>query len=201
MERKNYPKYIIIHHSGGLGEDNYASTKHLTAEDINRAHRLRWPDFKSSLGWWAGYHYIVESSGKTTRTRDIFEEGAHTKGHNMESIGICLVGNFNKHPQTGHPIDKPTQEQENALRSLYGAITRQIGAIKPWNIVGHRYFSQTDCPGTGLPDNWARNTILDRATQLSIIQQMLAELVEALRKLKSLKLGGSLMKCEDAARD
>ena len=192
-------KWLCIHHSGGLGVDNFASTQYLTAENVNQAHKKRW-NFKSEIGWYGGYNFFINSNGKITQFRAIGEETMAQKGFNQngEVISICLVGNFQKHPLTGEMVDKPTQEQENALRGLYGAITRQIGAVKPYNIVPHRFFSNssTDCFGTGLPDNWARNTILDRNTQLNFIQQMLVELMDILRTLKLKKLGGSSTPCD-----
>src|SRR3990167_1009718 len=189
-------KWLCIHHSGGLGLNNFASTQYLTAENVNQNHKERW-NFKSELGWYGGYNFFINSKGEITQFRKIGEETAAQKGYNQngEVISVCLAGNFNRLPQTGLLVDKPTQEQENALRGLYGAITRQIGAIKPWNIVGHRYFSQTDCPGTGLSDNWARNILLDRNTQLTLIQQMLSELMDILRRLKAKQLGGSSTPC------
>jgi N-acetyl-anhydromuramyl-L-alanine amidase AmpD len=39
-----------------------------------------------------GYHFIITKDGKIHKGRDINTRGAHTKGHNKESIGICLTG-------------------------------------------------------------------------------------------------------------
>lgn len=35
-------RFIAIHHAGGLGTDNYASTKALTVGHIDNAHKDRW---------------------------------------------------------------------------------------------------------------------------------------------------------------
>ena len=44
-------------------------------------------------GWKdVGYHFIVRRSGTTELGRDVTVPGAHAKGHNAYSIGICLVG-------------------------------------------------------------------------------------------------------------
>ena len=64
---------------------------------------------------WAGigYHAVIDEEGLVMRGRPVFPEtktfwaGAHVRGHNHESIGICLIG-----------IDDFTLEQMSALRSL-----------------------------------------------------------------------------------
>ena len=69
-----------------------------TMEMIDRWHRQR--------GWdCIGYHFIIENGisestskydkerdGKAVMGRDIAIQGAHCKGHNKDSIGICLIG-------------------------------------------------------------------------------------------------------------
>jgi N-acetyl-anhydromuramyl-L-alanine amidase AmpD len=39
-----------------------------------------------------GYHYVIRRSGATEEGRPLEVPGAHAKGFNNESIGICLVG-------------------------------------------------------------------------------------------------------------
>lgn len=70
-------KYIVIHHS--------KSSLKTTAEDIDKWHRAR--------GWAGiGYHFVIEGTGKIVRGREISRIGAHVKGKNTNSIGICVVG-------------------------------------------------------------------------------------------------------------
>lgn len=38
------------------------------------------------------YHYFIRNNGTVNKGRDIFTVGAHCKGHNKRSIGICLSG-------------------------------------------------------------------------------------------------------------
>ena len=52
---------------------------------INRWHLDR--------GWdMVGYHYFIKSNGEIQRGRPDNKMGAHVKGHNRHSIGICLSG-------------------------------------------------------------------------------------------------------------
>ncbi|MCK5639702.1 MAG: N-acetylmuramoyl-L-alanine amidase [Gammaproteobacteria bacterium] len=39
-----------------------------------------------------GYHSVIRRDGTIEKGRDIDISGAHAKGHNKHSIGICLVG-------------------------------------------------------------------------------------------------------------
>lgn len=39
-----------------------------------------------------GYHYFIRKDGKIQKGRDEEIVGAHAKGHNTTSIGICLSG-------------------------------------------------------------------------------------------------------------
>lgn len=39
-----------------------------------------------------GYHYIIDRAGLVMTGRHVDEIGAHAKGYNQKSVGICLVG-------------------------------------------------------------------------------------------------------------
>ena len=39
-----------------------------------------------------GYHYVIELDGTVKKGRPMHRSGAHTKGHNTGSIGVCYVG-------------------------------------------------------------------------------------------------------------
>ncbi len=39
-----------------------------------------------------GYHFIIDTDGTVETGRQVGETGAHVKGHNLHSIGICLAG-------------------------------------------------------------------------------------------------------------
>jgi hypothetical protein len=86
---------IIVHHS----ESEYGD-----ADTIRRWH-------VEGNGWSdIGYHYIIGNAyptwesfsanipvpkvdGRLQQGRPLDEPGAHAKGHNTRSIGICLIGN------------------------------------------------------------------------------------------------------------
>ena len=39
-----------------------------------------------------GYHYLIGLDGTIHLGRDVFKQGAHTKGENKTSIGVAYVG-------------------------------------------------------------------------------------------------------------
>ena len=39
-----------------------------------------------------GYHYVIRRDGTLEEGRPIEKAGAHVKGHNQDTIGVCLVG-------------------------------------------------------------------------------------------------------------
>lgn len=54
-------------------------------DTIRKWHLLRgWND--------VGYHFFIRKDGAIEKGRDVSVVGAHTKGHNHDSIGICLSG-------------------------------------------------------------------------------------------------------------
>ena len=49
--------------------------------------------------------------------------GAHTKRHNLNSIGVCYVGGIGL---DGKPKDTLTDAQKHAFKSAYRTTTRQV---------------------------------------------------------------------------
>ncbi len=139
------PNRIIWHHSA-----NDSSEPQFM--QINDWHKDR--DFPlSSMGFYVGYHYVIEKDGTIKQARKETEIGAHDQGENINSIGICLAGNFN--------LKVPTLEQEISIARLIKEI-RGRHNIPITRIEPHRYDDDTDCPGKLLKDNWAINQYLKR---------------------------------------
>ena len=134
----NTPTKIIVHHSADTQQGDQLAK-------INEWHKHI--EFtQSSLGYYVGYHYLINHAGIVTQTRKDTDEGCHTIGQNLSSIGICLEGNFSE--------EEPTAEQELALGKL---LVEKCGEydIPYQRIFPHRHFSKKECFGTKLPDTWA----------------------------------------------
>jgi len=95
------------------------------------------------LGWTQiGYHYGIELVGQHYEIlmgRMMNEIGAHCKGHNEGSIGICFIGNFD--------LSRPCPEQWELGVKLVKSLIDVLG-IPPCRILGHCYYdSNKTCPG------------------------------------------------------
>lgn len=116
-------KHIVIHCSATK------EGKYFEAEDINRWHKKR--------GWKGiGYHYVVLLDGSIELGRDIRQRGAHVKGFNNHSIGICYIGGLNKHSKAK---DTRTTAQKLALFCLVENLKEQFPNAE---VLGHRDFSE-----------------------------------------------------------
>jgi len=87
-----------------------------------------------------GYHYVIRRDGRIGDGRPVGKVGAHAKGHNKTSIGICLVGGIN---DAGLADANFTIEQYNSLRTLINYLTREFDIGK---VIGHRDVSEKECP-------------------------------------------------------
>jgi N-acetylmuramoyl-L-alanine amidase len=118
---------IIIHCSATpAGRDVHAA-------DIDLWHRRR--GFRA-----IGYHYVVDLDGSIEQGRPEAEIGAHCRGYNAHSIGVCYVGGLDAN---GHPTDTRTPNQRRALRQLVAELRRRYPAA---TIHGHNQFAAKDCP-------------------------------------------------------
>ena len=119
---------IIIHCSA----TNFSSDA--TIDDIRRWHieENGWSDI--------GYHYVIERNAALMKGRPIERVGAHAKGYNATSIGICLMGGLD---DNGHPDFNYPYQQMACLYCLVADLRRtyDINAV-----IGHRDVSGKECP-------------------------------------------------------
>ena len=120
MQKRKHTKGIVFHHS--LSGD-------VTAETITEWHKER--GFET-----IGYHFVIRENGKIEKGRGQEYIGAHMKGHNYHTIGICLVGNFDKH--------YPTIDQYDSAVWLFSDLNRQYG--HHLELLYHRHKNNA-CPG------------------------------------------------------
>ena len=125
MAHKRDIDFIVIHCS--------ASGPKTTAKDITRWHKARhWSG--------CGYHIVIEHDGGVKFGRDINKTGAHVKGHNTGSIGICMVGGIDGNG-TNHKFSK---DQYEALKVVLEGIFLTYGKLA---VYGHNDFNKRkSCP-------------------------------------------------------
>lgn len=101
-------------------------------------------DWHVNFNGWSdiGYHDIIRRNGRIEEGRPLSRIGAHCKGHNRNSIGICLVGGT-RETRPKVPENNFTVEQFKSLQRLLGAYSVQYPDAK---IYGHNEFSSKACP-------------------------------------------------------
>lgn len=203
-------QHIAVHHSGGRGNDKYASTQHLSVADIDRAHKHRWNFRSQMLDHYAGYNFIIEKNGTVTQTRALGEMTAAQYGFNHNTISICVVGNFTKTPM-GSPkgsIDTPTEEQKQALVELIEQLfyareddfvwmpgtTLDLSIYRIWP---HRHFGNTECYGSALSDQWITDLVTAHfAVRITLLYKLLRLYQELINLRKSKNIAGPDYSCD-----
>lgn len=88
-----------------------------------------------------GYHYYIKLDGTIQKGRDINISGAHCKGRNSNSIGICFEGGKK---EDGTKWDSATYEQIQSFNSLFYAL-EDVFCIK-LKLSAHYEYSSKTCP-------------------------------------------------------
>ena len=87
-----------------------------------------------------GYHFVIELDGSVKTGRPLHRIGAHTKGHNATSIGVCYVGGIDIDKR---PKDTRTDAQRKAMDELIVALTMDYPGA---TVHGHNEFAAKACP-------------------------------------------------------
>ena len=130
---------LIVIHCSATRED-----RDFTENALEIAHRRR--GFKG-----IGYHFYIRKNGDIKTTRPIERIGAHAKGYNAHSIGICYEGGLDAN---GRPKDTRTLWQKHSLQVLVKALLADYPDSKA---CGHRDLSP-DLNGNGEiePEEWVK---------------------------------------------
>lgn len=145
-------KRIVIHHTATNVDD---------AMNIHRVHKI-------DRGWKNGlaYHFVISNGSRKAKDGEIHvggrwkgqQDGGHVKRlqWNKESIGICLIGNFETR--------KPTAAQLKSLEGLCRYLSKRTG-IPNAMITTHKrlHVGHTACPGKYFPfDSFIKRMAIKR---------------------------------------
>lgn len=129
---------IVVHHTAGPVNQSVL--------DIHRYHR--------SKGWLGvGYNLLQDKEGAWHEGRGIDKQGAHAFGYNSNSVGICLIGNFEE--------DALSSDRWESLVQMCSFLCLQYG-LEYTDIVGHRELpgASTLCPGKHIDLSALRRAVL-----------------------------------------
>lgn len=141
--------YIVVHNSG-TRQGNAAAFEHY--------HR-----YVRKMPNGLAYHFVI-GNGSSSKDGEIEIGGrwirqiqgghVHSDYLNNISLGICLVGDFNR--------DVPTKAQLEAVDELIKYLRKRVGRIggQPAVVYAHKFINPpqwpTDCPGGRFPYQWLK---------------------------------------------
>jgi hypothetical protein len=134
--------HAITHHSGHQGG---LLTMQNALQSFNNSHKRF--NNQSKTGYWIGYHFLIDYLGNIEQVRDLDEMGSHcsAQGMNKRSIGICLLGNFER--------DVLTEAQKQAWLGLLRKLRVEQGIENFTHHTTHAG-NETLCPGKNIISNW-----------------------------------------------
>lgn len=129
---------IVVHCSATRADRDF------TENDLEVCHRHR--GFNG-----AGYHFYVRKDGSIKNTRPIERPGAHARGYNACSIGICYEGGLDARYR---PADTRTDRQKHSLRVLIRTLLLDYPGCR---VCGHRDLSpDRNADGRISPEEWVK---------------------------------------------
>lgn len=135
---KRRVELIVIHCSASRADRDF------TEHDLEVCHLRR--GFSG-----IGYHFYIRKDGRTVATRPVEKVGAHARGYNAHSIGICYEGGLDA---KGRPADTRTVRQRDAMAALLIELLQRYPGSR---VLGHRDLSP-DLNGNGEiePEEWVK---------------------------------------------
>lgn len=134
---------IVLHYSA-----TYPETP-VTRQIVDRWHRDR--GFREF-----GYHWLIRRDGTLEEGRPEETMGAHVRGYNSGTIGICWAGGLDRKTGPDVGVWNPTDEQTKTMVELIRNIQKRHPSAQ--RVVGHKDLVPTECPGLprgGVEEWWA----------------------------------------------
>lgn len=137
LTKRTRTTHIVVHSAA-----TRARQVEVDRDWIDRVHRKR--GFLT-----IGYHYVIKRDGTVEVGRAEDEVGAHCRGSNSSSIGICMAGGVAEDGKT--PERNFTSDQYAALYALIVGIKERWGNLI---VAGHRDMpgQATACPSFDVSD-------------------------------------------------
>lgn len=93
-----------------------------------------------------GYHYVIYRDGSIHEGRPVEQVGAHCKGYNANSIGVCYVGGIT---EDNKPKDTRTTAQKEAMHRFVGELLAKYPGA---TLHCHNEFANKACPSFKICD-------------------------------------------------
>lgn len=158
--------YIVVHYSATYPDQNFS------ASDIDRMHKTRGFDK-------IGYHYFIRRNGMLEKGREENEVGAHTRGYNSQSIGVCWAGGCERETGPDVGVDNRTPEQTKTLINIINDLLTRYPNAK---VVGHRDLVPTQCPGFDVRSWWSKITTFSNQEVEKLMREYTDKLIKLIGK-------------------
>lgn len=115
----------------------------VSLDDIRRWHveERGWSD--------VGYHFVITLDGMVHVGRPMDIAGAHVKGRNANTIGICYIGGMDADMV---PKDTLLPKQEETMRKVIAALRLLFGDLE---LSGHNEYANKACPSFNVKEKFA----------------------------------------------
>jgi N-acetylmuramoyl-L-alanine amidase len=133
---------VIVHCSASDREEDH-SVEAVRYLHMSQDPFIQWGDYEThGKGMKAvAYHFIIDWEGVVHRCRPIHMVGAHCRGRNEHSIGVCLLGN-----------KKFTEAQKESFKKLTLELITHFG-LSLDDVVPHsKYSNSKTCPNFDLKE-------------------------------------------------
>lgn len=135
----------IVWHTAAHWSDKRQKTFDTTADEIDQWHK--------EFGWKGiGYHAVCRWSGEIERGRDDNKRGAHVKGLNDRSLGLCFSGSGDHEPLTDAQLRSGIEWTLEKMEKFDIDVDHVIGHREISKLIENgdlesRYKSAKSCPG------------------------------------------------------
>lgn len=133
-------------HTAAHGDPAKGVDYDTTAAQIRQWHKAKgWADI--------GYHFVIRKDGTVETGRPEGVAGAHTRGLNHQSLGICFSGHGDIVPLTDAQMQAGVELTVRLLRKHHLPYTRVIGhrevnRLVALGLLSADYRVSKTCPGT-----------------------------------------------------
>jgi len=143
--------FIIVHHSGTDDDGFQNNTESIKDWHVNNN---GWDDI--------GYNFLIEKENYSIVLqvgRPLSNPGAHCReaGHNHDSVGVCVVGNYS--------ADQIPADYWHKLVNVVAGLALMFD-VPTKNILGHKETgANTDCPGKCIDMAALRRSVAKKLTK------------------------------------
>lgn len=124
------PKRITVHCSGSRKGRSMTMNELRSFHTSPKPHGRGWSDI--------GYHFVIDLFGNVHTGRPITRQGAGVKGHNKDTVHICLIGGLDRN---GKPAFTYSDRQMEALFKHILHLDDTYPSLDLANTRGHRDYS------------------------------------------------------------